>query len=86
MIVISVLVLLAGLSTGVLAWRSGRASVAAEPPLRFRVWVVVAVVVTATVVIRLFFQPTSALVVACVGTAFLALIASMMQRHARTGD
>ena len=96
MIVAAVLVLVVGLATGVVARRSARAraplaahfpgqpdGLDERPPLRLRVWIIVAAAITASVVIQAIMQPTGALVVAIIGAVALALIAGTMHRYAR---
>ena len=96
MIVAALLVLALGLATGVVARRSALARppraahfpgqpahLADRPPLRFRVWALVAAALTAVVVIDLFFQPAVALLIAVGGSLVLALIAGTMHRYAR---
>jgi len=95
-IVAALLVLVLGLATGVVARRSASARppraahfpgqpshLADRPPLRFRVWALVAALLTVVVVIDVMFQPGTALVIAVVGSAGLAAIAGTMHRYAR---
>lgn len=96
MIVAALLVLALGLATGVVARRSAVARppraahfpgqpgrVDDGPPLRFRVWALVAAALTAVVLIDVLFQPAVALVIAVCGSLVLALIAGMLHRYAR---
>lgn len=96
MIVVALLVLVVGLASGVVARRcaGARPPLAAhfpgqpaglgpQPPLRLRVWFVVAAAITATVVIQALIQPTGALVIAIIGAVVLGLIAATMHRYAR---
>lgn len=96
MIVAALLVLVLGLATGVVARRSvlarppraahfpGQpAGIADRPPVRFRVWALIAAVLIAAVLVSAFIEPAVALVVAVVGTLGLAVIAGLLHRYAR---
>lgn len=96
MTVAALLVLVLGLATGAVARRGApaRPPLAAHfpgqsahldghPPLRFRVWALVAAAVTTVVLFDLVLQPATALVIAIVGAVLLAVIASTMHRYAR---
>lgn len=96
MIVAALLVLALGLATGVVARRSALsrppraahfpgqpAHLDDRPPIRFRVWLLVAAALTVIVVIDALFQPTVALVIAIVGSLVLAVIAGTLHRYAR---
>jgi len=99
-IVAALLVLVLGLATGIVARRSAlaRPPRAAhfpgqpahladhQPPIRFRVWAMVAALLTAVVVIDVMFQPGTALVIAVVGGLGLAAIAGLLHRYARECD
>jgi hypothetical protein len=95
-IVAALLVLVLGLATGVVARRSAlaRPPLAAHfpgqpthlddrPPLRFRVWALVAAALTVVLLIDVSFQPDVALVIGIVGGLVLTLIAGTMHRYAR---
>lgn len=95
MIVAAVLVLLAGLATGLVARASARSRpplaahfpgqpdwLGSTPPLRLRVWAGTAAVVTVAVVVAVFIQPLAALIIAIVGAIALTLIAGTLHRYA----
>ena len=99
MTVAALLVLALGLATGAVARRSAQARppraahfpgqpthLADKPPLRFRVWALVAAALTVVVLIDLLIQPPVALVLSLIGSLVLAVIAVTMHRYARECD
>ena len=96
MIVAALLVLAIGLATGVVARRSTLArppraahfpgqpaGLAERPPIRLRLWAVVAAALTIAVLVAVFLEPVVALVIAIGGSVVLALIAGTLHRYAR---
>ena len=96
MIVAALLVLALGLATGLVARSSASARppraahfpgqsthLDDRPPLRLRVWAIVAAALTLVVLIDVLLQPGVALVIALVGSLALAVIAGTMHRYAR---
>jgi hypothetical protein len=94
-IVAAVLVLIAGLATGMVARSSAHARppIAAhfpgqpdwlgpKPPIRLRVWAGTAGLVTVAVAVGAFVQPLAALLIAIVGATVLTLIAGLLHRYA----
>lgn len=97
MTVPTLLVLLAGLTTGIVARNSARAQaplaahfpgqphwVGGKPPIRFRTWAIAAVIDVLAVVAWLVLEPAVAIVVAAIGAIILTMIAGLLHRHARS--